>query len=180
VFFTQVAYASEAAAQGAEAAAEGGGLQQMLGSVYPHPATIWPTILAFLVLFFLLYRFAFPIIIKMLDERADKIRESREGRADQTTLSALEDYEQMAEAWATRPTSSRPQSRRDHEGRDCEGQRRGDSIVAGMEAWKPREGRHRELRRGREPPWRRRQLIGEAVRQDTRSSSNSTSQRWAG
>jgi len=100
VFFTEIAYASEVAGEaGAEAAKEG--LAGSLGSVYPNPATIWPTILAFLVLFFLLYKFAFPIIIKMIDERADKIRESLE-KAEQTKIDAeglLEDYKkQMAEA----------------------------------------------------------------------------------
>jgi len=99
VFFTELAYATEAAAEGAEAAAEG--LPATLGSVYPNPATIWPTIVAFLILFFLLYKFAFPIIIKMIDERADKIRESLE-KAEQTKIDAerlLEDYKkQMAEA----------------------------------------------------------------------------------
>jgi len=96
VFFTQMAFASEAAAE-----AGGEGMAASLGSVYPNPSTIWPTILAFLVLFFLLYKFAFPLIIKMIDERADKIRESLE-KAEQTKIDAerlLEDYKkQMAEA----------------------------------------------------------------------------------
>lgn len=94
--FTGIAYAAEA---GGEAAS--GGMASSLGSVYPNPATIWPTILAFLVLFFLLYKFAFPIIIKMLDERTAKVRESLE-KAEATKVEAerlLEDYkQQMAEA----------------------------------------------------------------------------------
>ncbi len=92
-----MAYASE----GAAAEAGGEGLAWTLGSVYPNPATIWPTVLAFLVLFFLLYKFAFPAIIKMIDERADRIRESLE-KAEETKIEAerlLEDYKkQMAEA----------------------------------------------------------------------------------
>ena len=96
MFFTQMAYASEAAAEPAKE-----GMAASLGSVYPNPSTIWPTILAFLVLFFLLYKFAFPLIIKMIDERADRIRESLE-KAEQTKIDAerlLEDYKkQMAEA----------------------------------------------------------------------------------
>jgi len=95
VLFTEIAYASEGAGEA------GGGIANTLGSVYPNPATIWPTIVAFLVLFFLLYKFAFPLIIKMLDERADKIRDSLE-KAEQTKIDAellLEDYKkQMAEA----------------------------------------------------------------------------------
>jgi len=95
VFFTGVAYASEAGAAGAE------GLPATLGSVYPNPSTIWPTWVAFLILFFVLYKFAFPLIIKMLDERTAKIRESLE-KAEATKIEAerlLEDYKkQMAEA----------------------------------------------------------------------------------
>lgn len=56
---------------------------------------------AFLVLFLLLAKFAFPPITKMMDERAEKIRESLE-KAEGTKVEAeqlLEDYKkQMAEA----------------------------------------------------------------------------------
>ena len=46
MFFPEMAYAAEAAG-----AAEGGSqLQKMLGSVYPDPANIWPTWVAFLIL----------------------------------------------------------------------------------------------------------------------------------
>jgi len=94
--FVEYAYASE------QAATEGGGtLAQSLGAVYPNPATIWPTWLAFAILFFLLYKFAFPAIIGMLDKRAAAIRESLE-KAEDTKVEAerlLEDYKkQMAEA----------------------------------------------------------------------------------
>jgi len=98
VFFTEIAYASEAAG----AAAEGGSqLQKMLGSVYPDPANIWPTWVAFIILFGLLYKFALPAITAMLDERTAKIRESLE-KAEGTKIEAerlLDEYkQQMAEA----------------------------------------------------------------------------------
>lgn len=96
MFFPEIAYASEV---GGEAAKEG--LASSLGAVYPNPATIWPTWVAFLILFGVLYKFAFPIIIKMLDERTAKIRESLE-KAEGTKVEAerlLEEYkQQMAEA----------------------------------------------------------------------------------
>ncbi len=97
MLFIQYAFASEAAG---EAAAEGG-LAGTLGSVYPNPAAIWPTWLAFIVLFVLLWKFAFPAIIGMLDKRSEAIRESLE-KAEQTKVEAerlLEEYkQQMAEA----------------------------------------------------------------------------------
>jgi F-type H+-transporting ATPase subunit b len=62
---------------------------------------MWINIVAFLVLFFVLAKFAFPPITKMLDERANKIRESLE-RAEDTRVEAerlLDEYKvQMAEA----------------------------------------------------------------------------------
>lgn len=98
LFFPEMAFATEAAG---EAAGEAGGAAATLGSVYPNPADIWPTILAFLVLFFLLWKFAFPAILKMLDARADNIRESLE-KAEQTKVDAermMDEYKkQMAEA----------------------------------------------------------------------------------
>jgi len=73
----------------------------MLGSVYPDPANIWPTWVAFIILFALLYKFALPAITKMLDERTAKIRESLE-KAEGTKVEAerlLDEYkQQMAEA----------------------------------------------------------------------------------
>jgi F-type H+-transporting ATPase subunit b len=99
VFFTEVAYASEAVTTGAEQAS--GGLGGTLGAVYPNPADIWPTILAFLVLFFLLYKFALPLIMGMLETRAERVRESLE-KAEETKIEAerlMEDYKkQLAEA----------------------------------------------------------------------------------
>lgn len=96
LFTPTIAYASEA---GAEAGGEG--LAATLGSVYPNPATIWPTWVAFLILFFVLYKLAFPMIIKMLDARTARIRESLE-KAEETKVEAerlFEDYKkQMAEA----------------------------------------------------------------------------------
>lgn len=99
---TGVAYASEAAAAGAAKGGEAaGGLASTLGSVYPNLAAVWPTWLAFVVLFFLLWKFAFPAILGMLDKRAEAIRESLE-RAEATKVEAerlLEEYrQQMAEA----------------------------------------------------------------------------------
>lgn len=98
MFFPEMAYASEAAGKAAES---GGGLQQMLGSVYPNPVNIWPTWLAFIILFVLLYKFAMPAIFSMIDARADRIRESLE-KAEETKIEAerlLEDYKvQMTEA----------------------------------------------------------------------------------
>lgn len=95
MLFIQYAFASDAAAEGGE------GLASTLGSVYPNPATIWPTWLAFIILFVLLWKFAFPAIITMLDKRADAIRESLE-KAEETKVEAerlLEEYkEQLAEA----------------------------------------------------------------------------------
>lgn len=100
--FLGVAYAStgaaEAVAEGGEAA---GGLAGTLGSVYPNPAAVWPTWLAFAILFFLLWKFAFPAILGMLDKRAETIRESLE-KAEETKVEAerlLEEYKaQMTEA----------------------------------------------------------------------------------
>jgi F-type H+-transporting ATPase subunit b len=58
-------------------------------------------VVAFLVLFVALAKFAFPPVTKMLDERANKIRESLE-KAEDTRVEAerlLEEYkQQMAEA----------------------------------------------------------------------------------
>ena len=97
MFFTEMAYATEAAG---EAAAEGG-LATTLGSVYPNPANIWPTWLAFGILFFLLYKFAMPAVLGMVDARAARIRESLE-KAEETKIEAeqlMGEYkQQLAEA----------------------------------------------------------------------------------
>lgn len=97
MLFIQYAFASEGAG---EAAAEGG-LASTLGSVYPNPAAIWPTWLAFIILFVLLWKFAFPAVLGMLDKRSQAIRESLE-KAEETKVEAerlLEEYkQQMAEA----------------------------------------------------------------------------------
>ena len=99
MFFTEMAYAAEAAGEsGAEA---GSALQQMLGSVYPDPANIWPTWIAFIILFALLYKFALPAINSMLDARAERITESL-SKAEETKIEAerlMDEYRaQMAEA----------------------------------------------------------------------------------
>lgn len=95
MFFPETAYAAEAGGEAAE------GLAATLGSVYPNPATIWPTWVAFIIVFALLYKFAMPAIIGMLDARTDRIRESLE-KAEETKIEAerlFEDYKaQMAEA----------------------------------------------------------------------------------
>ncbi len=71
--------------------------------IIPNTTEMWVNIAAFAVLFIVLWKFAFPPITKMLDERANKIRESLE-RAEDTRVEAerlLEDYKvQMAEARA--------------------------------------------------------------------------------
>jgi F-type H+-transporting ATPase subunit b len=98
--FPELAYATEAAG---EAVAEGGAesIGASFGAVYPNPAVLWPTWVAFLVLFFLLYKFAFPAILGMLDSRAERVRESLE-KAEETKIEAerlMEDYKaQLAEA----------------------------------------------------------------------------------
>lgn len=95
MLFIQNAFASEGAAEGGE------GLASTLGSVYPNLAAVWPTWLAFAILFVLLWKFAFPAILGMLDKRAEAIKESLE-KAEQTKVEAerlLEEYkEQLAEA----------------------------------------------------------------------------------
>jgi F-type H+-transporting ATPase subunit b len=72
-----------------------------MGTVIPPLSAIWPTIIAFLVLFVILWKVAFPPIVKMLEQRADTIRDSLE-KAENTKVEAerlLESYkEQMAEA----------------------------------------------------------------------------------
>ncbi len=99
MFFTELAFATEAAAEAPQKAAADS--LQTLGSVYPNPANIWPTWLAFGILFFLLYKFAMPAILGMVDARAARISESLE-KAEETKVEAerlLEDYKkQMAEA----------------------------------------------------------------------------------
>ncbi len=70
-------------------------------SVLPNLADIWPSIIAFAVLFLLLKKFAFGPISAVLQQRSDTIRESLE-KAEETRVEAerlLEDYKtQMAEA----------------------------------------------------------------------------------
>jgi F-type H+-transporting ATPase subunit b len=70
-------------------------------AVIPKLAEIWPTVLAFVILFIVLWRFAFPPITGMLEKRSDTIRESLE-KAEQTRIDAekmLEEYKaQIAEA----------------------------------------------------------------------------------
>jgi F-type H+-transporting ATPase subunit b len=71
--------------------------------IIPNTTEMWVSIVAFLILFVVLAKFAFPPITKMLDERADKIRESLE-KAEDTRVEAerlLDEYKvQMAEARA--------------------------------------------------------------------------------
>lgn len=83
------------------AAAEGGG--GGANAVIPKLPEIWPAIIGFLILFFVLAKFALPPLTGMLEKRAETIRESLE-RAEDTRVEAeklLEDYrQQMAEARA--------------------------------------------------------------------------------
>lgn len=71
--------------------------------IIPNTTEMWVNIVAFAVLFIVMAKFAFPPITKMLDERANKIRESLE-RAEETQVEAerlLDEYKvQMAEARA--------------------------------------------------------------------------------
>ncbi|MBC7266059.1 MAG: F0F1 ATP synthase subunit B [Coriobacteriia bacterium] len=71
--------------------------------IIPLGVELYVNLAAFVVLFVLLAKFAFPPITKMLDERAEKIRESLE-KAEETRIEAerlLEEYrQQMAEARA--------------------------------------------------------------------------------
>jgi len=71
--------------------------------IIPQTVEVVVNVVAFLVLFALLAKFAFPPITKVLDERANKIRESLE-KAEGTRVEAerlLDEYkEQMAEARA--------------------------------------------------------------------------------
>ncbi len=85
--FVGVAYAAE----------EGGSAI----SVVPVLSEIWPSIIAFVILFLLLKKFAFGPISNTLDKRAATIKESLE-KAEETKVEAermLEEYKaQMAEA----------------------------------------------------------------------------------
>jgi len=69
--------------------------------IIPLGVELYVNLAAFAVLFVLLWKFAFPPITKMLDERAEKIRESLD-KAEETRVEAermLEEYKvQMAEA----------------------------------------------------------------------------------
>ena len=70
-------------------------------AVIPKLGEIWPTVVAFVILFVVLWRFAFPPITAMLEKRADTIRESLE-KAEETQIEAerlMDEYKkQMAEA----------------------------------------------------------------------------------
>ncbi len=71
--------------------------------ILPKFGEMWPSALAFVIMFFLLWKFAFPPITGMLEKRAETIRESLE-KAENTKVEAerlLEEYKvQMAEARA--------------------------------------------------------------------------------
>ncbi len=70
-------------------------------SVVPVLADVWPSIVAFVILFLLLKKFAFGPISNVLEKRADSIKESLE-KAEETRVEAerlLDEYkEQMAAA----------------------------------------------------------------------------------
>ena len=70
-------------------------------AIIPKVPEVLVALASFVVLFALLSKFAFPPVTKMLDERAEKIRESLE-KAEETRVEAerlLEEYRvQMAEA----------------------------------------------------------------------------------
>lgn len=94
MFFPEMAYAAETDAAAAS-------FFEGLGAVYPNPADIWPMFIGFAILFLLLNKYAFPMVLKMIDARADNIRESLE-KAEQTKVDAerlMDEYKvQMAEA----------------------------------------------------------------------------------
>lgn len=70
-------------------------------AILPHGPEVIVSLISFLVLFVVLWKFALPPITNMLDKRADTIRESLE-KAEETRVEAerlFEDYkQQMAEA----------------------------------------------------------------------------------
>ena len=72
-----------------------------MDKIIPLGVELYVNLVAFAVLFVLLWKFAFPPITKMLDQRAETIKESLE-KAEETRVSAermLDEYkEQMAEA----------------------------------------------------------------------------------
>jgi len=72
------AYASEEAAEGAESAGA-------MDAILPKMSEFIPALAAFLVVFFILSKFAWPAITGMLDQRADTIRESLE-RAEEAKM----------------------------------------------------------------------------------------------
>ncbi len=69
--------------------------------ILPKFAEMWPSAVAFVLMFVLLWKFAFPPITAMLEKRTETVRESLE-KAEQTRVDAermLEEYKvQMAEA----------------------------------------------------------------------------------
>lgn len=65
--------------------------------ILPQVPEVFVSLISFLVLFFVLYKFAFPPIIGMLDKRTATIRESLD-KAEETRVEAerlLEDYKQQ-------------------------------------------------------------------------------------
>ncbi len=93
------AFAEETAAQGeavSKAAAAGGA-----SALIPKPAEFIPAVVSFLIVLFILSKFAWPAITGMLDQRSENIRDSLE-RAEQAKIDAerlLEEYKaQLAEA----------------------------------------------------------------------------------
>jgi F-type H+-transporting ATPase subunit b len=70
-------------------------------AILPHSAEVAVSFVSFMILFFVLSRFALPPITNMLDKRSENIRESLE-KAEETRVEAerlFEDYkQQMAEA----------------------------------------------------------------------------------
>jgi len=90
---TATAYASESAGS----AASSGGVDAIL----PKMSEFLPALVAFIVVYVVLSKFAFPAVIGMLDKRADTIRESLE-RAEEAKVEGerlLEEYRTtMAEA----------------------------------------------------------------------------------
>lgn len=95
--FASEGAAAEGAAEGAAKGAEGGGIATIL----PPMGELIPVAIAFLILLVFMYKFALPVVIEMLDKRAETIRESLE-KAEAAKVEAerlLAEYkETMAEA----------------------------------------------------------------------------------
>jgi F-type H+-transporting ATPase subunit b len=97
VSYASIAFAAEGAAEGATAEAAQSGVSKLL----PPLGEFIPVLIAFLVLFAIMWKFALPAVVESLDKRAETIRTGLE-RAEAARIEAerlLEEYRQtMADA----------------------------------------------------------------------------------